>query len=838
VSAERGLTSFVGRDRELELLLDGLERAKEGSGQAFSIIGEAGIGKSRFLYEFRKTVSNEDITFLEGKCLSYSKGVPYHSIIDILKSNFDIAEDDTDDGIRKKVKGSLEILKADEPSTLPYLLELLGVKDSGIDRMQVSPEGLKDRIIEAVKEIIIKGAIARPLVIAIEDLHWADKSTENALKWILEAVPGGRVLLIFTYRPEFVHTWGGRSYHNQITLNRLSNRESLVMVSHLLGTDAVDPELQKLVLGKTEGVPFFIEEFGKSLQGLGLIKREEGRVLLQGDAQSLAIPSTIQDMIMARVDRLSEEARSVLQAGSVIEREFPHGLIRVVTGLPESELLTCLSALKDAELLYERGIYPRTSYVFRHALTREVVYGSILSQRRRELHGRIGIAIEEMHKDDLAGHYEILSEHYSQSEDYARAAEYAKRAARKAEKSASMPDAVAYARKRVLFLEKSPGSSEWEKELIDARTVLGLYLTHITHHLEAKEAVEPISRLARERGNRRRFGQIRTVMGAYYGYVEEAFPKAFEALDEALSIAEEEKEIITLFLASTWLGILKALDCSFEKAQNAFQKAIDINVAANSYWGIASQKANLAYFCFFFSGRIGSLAELSSEASKRAQKSGDPISRILSDGAYGVACFTKGRMDEAQRSLLDGKLLCERIGFYSWAGACCAHLAETYFEIKEFQKSRECHQQSTGFWQREQILPSWARFQHLGIARCKVMLGESDVDLESLRSVPGKNRIKVAEGCGCRYLGEIFLNLGGSHIDEAENWMRKAVEADHRNDMRFNLGLDHAVYGEFFKRQGDRSKAQEQLGKAIEILRQCGADGWVEKYEMEMAHLS
>ncbi|MBW1744133.1 MAG: AAA family ATPase [Deltaproteobacteria bacterium] len=173
VSAEGGLTPFVGRDRELELLLDGVERAKEGAGQAFSIIGQAGVGKSRFLYEFRKGISNEDITFLEGKCLSYSKGVPYHPIIDILKGNFDIAEKDTEEGIRNKVQRSLEALKAEEATTLPYLLELLGVKDSGIDGIQMSPEGRKERLVEAVKQIILKGAQIRPLVIAIEDLHWA-----------------------------------------------------------------------------------------------------------------------------------------------------------------------------------------------------------------------------------------------------------------------------------------------------------------------------------------------------------------------------------------------------------------------------------------------------------------------------------------------------------------------------------------------------------------------------------------------------------------------------------------------------------------------------------------
>jgi len=171
VSAERGLTPFVGRERELELLLDGLERSKAGRGQAFSIVSEAGVGKSRLLYEFRKAVANEDATFLEGRCLSYSRGVAYHPIIDILKANFDILEGDGDLDIKEKVKRGLKILGADEASTLPYLLELLAVKDSGIDKIPMSPEMKKDRITEALKRIVLKGSESRPLIMAFEHLH-------------------------------------------------------------------------------------------------------------------------------------------------------------------------------------------------------------------------------------------------------------------------------------------------------------------------------------------------------------------------------------------------------------------------------------------------------------------------------------------------------------------------------------------------------------------------------------------------------------------------------------------------------------------------------------------
>jgi len=233
VSAERGLTPFIGKERELEILLDGFEMSKSGRGRAFSIVAEAGVGKSRLLYELRKAVANEDVTFLEGKCLSYGRNMTYHPIIDILKSTFDIEDDDNDEEIKQKVKNNLIVFGVDESSTLPYLLELMSVSESGIELIDMSPEGKKAQIIESLKRIVLKGSEIRPLIMVIEDLHWIDGSSEDSLMELLSSIPGARILLILTYRTEYSPPWSGKSYHSQITLNRFSNRESLSML-HLL----------------------------------------------------------------------------------------------------------------------------------------------------------------------------------------------------------------------------------------------------------------------------------------------------------------------------------------------------------------------------------------------------------------------------------------------------------------------------------------------------------------------------------------------------------------------------------------------------------------------------
>ena len=838
VSAERGLTPFVGRERELELLLDGFERSKGGRGQAFSIMGEAGVGKSRLLYEFRKAVANLDVAFLEGRCLSYSRGVAYHPVIDLLKSNFDIRESDGDLEIREKVKRGLKIVGADEASTLPYLLELLSVKDSGIEGLSLSPEARKDRIIEALNRNLLKGSEIRPVVMAIEDLHWVDKSSEERFKSLLDCISGARVFLIFTYRPEFVHTWGGRSYHSQINLNRLSNRESLAMVSHLLGTEDIHRDLEDLILEKTEGIPFFIEEFVKSFKELKVIERKDNRYHLAKDTQDVTIPSTIHDVIMAKVDSLTEGVKEILQTGSVIEREFSYELIKRTTGLSERELLSHLSVLKDSELLYERGIYPQSTYIFKHALTQEVVYDSIMTKRKKKLHEEIGNAIEEVYHDNIDEYYAMLAEHYITSENHEKAADYSKLAGKRAEKSASFTDAITYCEKRVSSLEKLPTTADVQKKIIDARATLGLYYNQTNNFVLSKEAVEPIVELALERDYKRRIAQIYTIIGAYSYAVEEDFPEALKYLEKAIKIAKESNDLISLIMANHWMGHVLADNCEFERALYHLEKGLEINVAANNLWGIATHKSCIARTVYCFQGKIDLGYQASLEGLRLAEESGDILSKAEAYLSLGFSCYGKGYLDEAERHLLKAIDFCERLNLVALQGLARFCLGETYFYRREYQKSKDHYGKLIWLYEYNRLFPSLTNLTKLCLERAMVMNNEKDIDLESLYGYAAKNKAKLLDGKMQRYIGEILLNIEDQHVSDAEDWIKKAIEANKRNAVMFELGRDYALYAELFKRKGDRSKAKENLSQTIEIYRECGADGWVEKAEKELAGLS
>ncbi|MGD8228422.1 MAG: AAA family ATPase, partial [Desulfobacteraceae bacterium] len=539
----------------LELLIDGFQRAKEGRGQAFSIVSEAGVGKSRLLYEFRKAVASEDVMFLEGKCLSYSRGVAYHLHIDSLKANFDISESDGDLEIREKVERGLNILGVDEASTLPYFLELLSVKESGIDKIALSPEAKKDRIMEAFKRITLKGSEIRPLILAYEDLHWVDKSSEDVLKYLLESIPGARVLMIFTYRPEFVHTWGGKSYHSQVNLNRLSNRESLAMVSYLLGTQEIDRDLEELILEKTEGVPFFIEEFIKSLKDLKIIERKDSRYYLAKDIEDVIIPSAIQDVIMARVDSLPEGSKGALQTGSVVGREFSHNLIELVMGLSEIELLSHLSVLKDSELLYERGIYPQSTYIFKHALIQDATYQSLLKSTRQKYHLKIAQVLEKHFPDTMETQPELLAHHYTEAGLNEQAVRYWHQAGKRATQRSAHVEAINHFTKGLEVLMALPDTLERARQELDLQTTLGPVLMSVKGFasLDTERAYARARELCQQVGETpQRFPVLYGLFRFYMSRAE--FQTMRELAEQLFSLAQRVQDPALLMEAHRVMG--------------------------------------------------------------------------------------------------------------------------------------------------------------------------------------------------------------------------------------------------------------------------------------------
>jgi len=831
VSAERGLTPFEGRERELELLLDGLERCKAGRGQAFSITAEAGVGKSRLLYEFRKAVAHEDVTFLEGRCLSYSKAVAYHPVIDSLKANFDIHEGDGDFEIMEKVKRGLKMLGVDETSTLPYLLELLAVKDSGIDKIPMSPEERKNRILEALKRIVLGGSEIRPLIMAFEDLHWTDKSSEDQLKHLLESIPGARVLLIFTYRPEFVHTWGAKSYHSQVNLNRLSNRESLMMVSHLLGTDELDRDLEEFILEKTEGIPFFIEELIKSLKDLKIIEREDNRYRITKDIKEVTIPATVQDVIMARVDSLPEGTKGLLQTASAVGRESSYDLIKRLTDLAEQELLSHLSVLKDSELLYERGIYPQSTYVFKHALTQEVAYNSLLLKRKKEIHEGIGSAMEALYPDRLEEHYELLAYHYGRSANADKAVQYLDLANQKAAKLNAMEEAKAYFDKAMELLDTLPETDVNRQRRISLLVNQGEPFFLLLKYPEYYELLTRFEPMAKGLGNSE-------LLGAFYARLGHCewnfghFDQAIQRLTIGVELCEAAGNIEDAGFAYTWLEWSYLYKCDYDRVL-AVEKDLlrTMEQRFNLHWYVRGLVAAArAYICL---GHWDKAVEESQKAINVAEEFSENSLVVYATWTLSMVYTWRG---DLVRGVEYGKLALQKASTPADKAWVQRGLGWALCRAGETNKGIEILAAILPILRDARNIPG------LIPTACTLgagywLAGEDDKAKQTLQE-----GLEIADQCGVKYysgfaqrlMGEIALKnnptQAGAHFEKSIAVLQE-IRAENE------LAQAYAGYGRLHKQKGQIAKAREYLVKALKIFERLGTLIEPDKVREELAEL-
>lgn len=414
-------------------------------------------------------------------------------------------------------------------------------------------------------------------------------------------------------------------------------------------------------------------------------------------------------------------------------------------------------------------------------------------------------------------------------------AEYCRLAGRKAERAASFSDAIAHGEKRVACLEKLPGTEDVQRQIVDARTALGLYYVQMMHHVEAKEVVAPIVDLALERGYKRRVSQIYSIMGCYNYLVEEDFPKAFGYLEDALKIAEELGDILSLAFANFWLGHALALSCKYERALYHLEKSLEINVAANTLWGISMAKSNISVFVYDLQGRIDLGYGTSDEALQIAEESGDIFSKALAYIYHGYSCYCKGFLEEAEEHLLKGIDFCESINLLSHVSLGHLFLGDTCFEMGEYKKSQSCLKRAISGHEQHRLLPSLANLCKIALARAKVINNEMDINLNEIFKWHDDNRVEMFNGWMSRYIVEILLNIDDKHMSEAKGWIKKAIEADKRNGMMLHLAKNHALYADLFKRKGNTPKAKENLSKAIDIFKECGADGWVTRTEEALA---
>jgi class 3 adenylate cyclase/predicted ATPase len=575
-SASRGLVRFVGRKAEMEQMRRAAELARTGHGQIVAAVAEAGVGKSRLFHEFRLQAPPAWMA-METFSVSHGKASPYLPVVELLKGYFSIADRDEERPRREKITGRVLALDRALEDTLPHFFALLGVRGVGAEFEEMEPQIRRQRTREAVKRLLLRESLNQPLMLIVEDLHWIDAESEELLAMLAESIATARILLLVNYRPEYRHDWGSKSYYTQLRLDPLAPESAGEMLDAMLGSGGELDGLKRMIVGRTEGNPFFIEEIVQSLLEQGALARN-GTVRLVRPLDAIQIPLTVKAILAARIDKLGAAEKNLLQTLAVIGKEFPLGLVRRVSGHADTELDPLLRALQMGEFIYEQPAVPDVEYTFKHALTQEVAYDSVLTQRRRQIHERAAVALEAMFPDHVVDHAVELANHYSHGANAAKAVEYLRLAADQARMRSAYGDALGYLRKALEMLRSLPETTDRDRIELSLQVTMGAAIVNLRGFSDPE--MEPL--LARARELSHQIGDtpalIEVLLGSWnLEFTRGMLAQAVNTAERVLALAYEtgNGDIIANAHAAIgptylWLGRLS-------EARTHFAKVIEIH---------------------------------------------------------------------------------------------------------------------------------------------------------------------------------------------------------------------------------------------------------------------
>ena len=579
-SESRGLSKFVGRQAEMEELGRALGRAREGHGQIVAAMAEAGVGKSRLFHEF-KLRSGADALVLEAFSVSHGKASAYLPVVDLLKTYFRIADRDDERTRREKVTGKVLALDRALEETLPHLFALLGISGGAAALEEMDPSIRRRRTREAVKSLILRESLNQPLLLIFEDLHWIDSESEAILNLLADSIGTARILMMVNYRPEYRHQWGNKTYYTQLRLDPLLPANAGELLSAMLGDADELLALKKMIVERTEGNPFFIEEMVQVLFEQGVLARDEAAasasVRLAKPFASIQIPPTVKGILAARIDKLTPADKDMLQTLAVIGKEFPLGLLRRVIAKSDDELMQTLASLQLGEFIYEQPAFPESEYTFKHALTQEVAYDSVLIERRKQIHERTAAALENLFASTLDDHVADLANHYGRSGNVAKAVDYLRRAAEQARTRSAYGDAIRYAREAIALIPTLPESAERDRQELKTLVLMGPLLVG-TQGFSAPELKGVLTRAHALSLSAGESPDIFVVLFGLWGfhYSSGRVREGLEAAQRLLTMAERDGSNLAIAGACASMGTTLMWMGEFSAAREYLERSIAI----------------------------------------------------------------------------------------------------------------------------------------------------------------------------------------------------------------------------------------------------------------------
>jgi class 3 adenylate cyclase/tetratricopeptide (TPR) repeat protein len=775
--AQRGLTPFVGRGHELDTLEAAFARTRAGHGQVVFVVGEPGIGKSRLLYEFRGRSSDAD--WREGHCLSFGRATAFHPLVDLLKRWVGIDERDADNVAMTKLEDAIAAIGDDVRAAAPYLRYLLSLGPADAAITALDPRERRGGIFEALRRMILRAADQRPQIVVIEDLHWIDRATEEFLAVLGDSVPASPVLVIFTYRPGYAQPFGDRTYHTRIVPAPLSEPESAHMVAAILSSDALPDTLRSAIASKAEGNPFYVEEVVRSLHEAGAIRVEHGRFVLTTRLDDVVIPDTIHDVIMARIDRLDEAPKRALQTASVIGRDFTRRLVERLSAVrDQSDAL--LRKLRAVELIYEKSVFPEVAYRFKHALTQDVAYRSLLVQRRRELHGLIGAAIEELYADRLTEHYEVLAHHFSLAEDWHHAFDYLLKAAEKAAAAFALRDALA---------------------LYDQALV-------VADHLG--DALPAAARMA-----------IHQAKSSHAFFVGD-FNQGRAEGERWLALAEHAGDQTAAAAALAWTSFATMWAQDFGAATDYARRAIEVGGAAGAPAAVSGGYLTTAYVNAL-SGHHAKAGSEFDEALRISRLARDPAREILTlqmrgvfDGWHGDYARAHAGADEAVRLARHHGLLVLYLRSLWTRGLTSTSSGDWDGALRDLEEGIALAERigDRGFMPRMLNTLGWLHIECDDVERGIDVTARAAALARDIRHAYGVEMYAFCTvNLGDAFLAKGDLVLAGERFDEAQR-IAEDPKTHEWMKWRYTLHL-HASLGEYWLARGDHRRAAECAERSL-----------------------
>jgi len=542
-----------------------------------AVLGEAGVGKSRLVYEFVHSHRTQGWSVLESASVSYGKATLYFPVIDLLKRYAHIEERDDARTIRAKVTGQVLTLDEALQETIPALLALLEALPEDSPFQQLDPPQRRQHTLDALKRVLLRESQAQPLVLVFEDLHWIDAETQALLDSLVESLPTARLLLLVNYRPDYQHSWGSKTFYTQLRLDPLPPAGAAEVLQALLGDDPNLAPLKTLLIARTEGNPFFLEESVRTLIEEGVLGRDVGAGFKPAPTKSLTdiqVPATVQVVLAARIDRLPAEDKRLLQTAAVIGTEVPLALLQAMAELSEADLHRALTHLQAAEFLYETRLFPEREYTFKHALTHEVAYSSLPQERRRTLHARIVEALEALHADRLAEQVERLAHHALRGEVWGKALAYFRQAGEKTMARSAYHEAVGYFEQALSALLHVPEQRDTLEQAIDLRLALCSALNPLGNSGRMLASLREAESLAVALDDPHRLGQVSILLSRHF-YFMGVYARSMAAGQRALALATASGDVVLHALANQRLGLAYGAQGDHRRAIDCHRQAVE-----------------------------------------------------------------------------------------------------------------------------------------------------------------------------------------------------------------------------------------------------------------------